>query len=110
MLTEERKMDDTKGILLWIGFIVIVAAIYIFSRRIKKQIDSDGIETTGVISDIRDEGGPDEIDIRYYARYRTKYGEEIEGLILNPSQELEIGQRVRLKYHPKLNLNVKVIY
>ena len=103
-------MDNTKGILLWIGLLIIVAAIYFFTRRIKKQIEENGIETTGVISDIRDEGGADEIIIRYYATYRTEDGTEIEGVITNPSSSLEVGQRVRLKYHPKLKANARIIY
>ena len=103
-------MDHMKGILLWVDFLAIVAAIYFFTRRIKKQIEENGIETTGVISAIRDEGGPDEIELRYYARYRTEDGEEIEGIISNPSSSLEVGQRVRLKYHPKLKANARIIY
>ena len=103
-------MENMKGILIWIGFLVIVAAIYFFSRRIKKQTEENGIETTGVISAIRDEGGPDEIDMRYYATYCTEDGTEIEGLISNPSSSLEVGQRVRLKYHPKLKVNARIIY
>ena len=103
-------MDNLKGILIWIGFLAIVAAICIFSRRIKRQTEENGIETTGVISAIRDEGGPDEIDMRYYATYRTEDGTEIEGLISNPSPSLAVGQRVRLKYHPKLKVNARIIY
>ena len=103
-------MDNIKGILLWVGFLIIVAAILFFTRRIKKQIEENGIETTGVISAIRDEGSPDEIDLRYYARYRTEDGEDIEGIISNPSSSLEVGQRVRLKYHPKLKQNARIIY
>ena len=99
-----------KGILIWVGFLIIVAAILFFTRRIKKQIEENGIETTGVISSIRDEGGPDEIEIRYYARCRTEDGEEIEGIISNPSSSLEVGQRVHLKYHPKLKKNARIVY
>ena len=103
-------MEDLKGILIWVGFLVIVGVILFFSRRIKKQTEENGIETTGVISDIRDEGGADEIDMRYYVKYRTEDGTEIEGLISNPSSSLEVGQQVRLKYHPKLKANARVIY
>ena len=102
-------MDNLKGILIWVGFLVLVAAILYFSRRIKKQIEENGIETSGVISAIRDEGGADEIDVRYYAKYRTEDGDEIEGVILNPSSDLEVGQRVRLKYHPKLKTNARLV-
>ena len=100
---------DTKGILLWAGVLVIIAIVLFLSRRIKKQIEENGIETTGVISRITDEGGPDEIDLRYYARYRTEDGEEVEGLLSNPSKDLEEGQQIRLKYHPKYRNNARLI-
>ena len=100
---------DTKGILLWAGILVIFAAVFFLSRRMKKQIEENGIETTGVISRITDEGGPDEIDLRYYARYRTEDGEEVEGLLSNPSKDLEEGQQVQLKYHPKYRKNASLI-
>ena len=100
---------DTKGILLWAGVLVIIAIVLFLSRRMKKQIEENGIETTGVISRITDEGGPDEIDLRYYARYRTEDGEEVEGLLSNPRKDLEEGQQVRLKYHPKYRKNARLI-
>ena len=100
---------DTKGIILWVGLAIIFAVVFLISQRMKKQIEENGIETTGVISRITDEGGPDEIDLRYYARYRTEDGEEIEGLLSNPSRDLAEGQQVRLKYHPKYNNNARLI-
>ena len=54
-------------------------------------------------------GGSEEIDLQYYARYRTKEGEEIEGLLSNPSSDLEVGQQVLLKYHPKHKTNARLI-
>ena len=102
-------MSDMKGILLWVGLAVIFAVVSLLSKRMKKQIESDGIETAGVISRITDEGGPDEIDLRYYARYRTADGEEVEGLLSNPRSDLEVGQQVRLKYHPKHKTNARLV-
>ncbi len=99
---------ETKGVVIWIGFLLLCAVILFLTRRIKKQIEESGIETTGVISRITDAGAED-IDLRYYARYRTEDGEEIEGLLANPSSDLEVGQRVRLKYHPKLKQNARLI-
>ena len=99
---------DTKGIVLWVGLLVIVAVVLLLSRRMKKQIETTGLETTGVISSIRDVGTED-IDLRYYARYRTEDGEEIEGLLANPSSDLEVGQQVRLKYHPKYKQNARIV-
>ena len=98
-----------KGILLWVGFALICAVIYLFSYRMKKQIEKDGIETTGVISRIEEAGQPDEIDLHYYVKYRTEDGEEMEGLISNPRSGLEVGQAVHIKYHPKYKTNARLI-
>jgi hypothetical protein len=100
---------DTKGILLWGGLILIFAIGYFFSRRMKKQIEENGIEVDAVISRITDEGGPDEIDLHYYARYRTADGEEIEGVLSNPTPDLVEGQTVRVKYHPKFKANARLV-
>lgn len=54
-----RKIMDAKGIILWAVFITICAVIYFVSRNMKKQIGENGIETTGVISRIEDEGETD---------------------------------------------------
>ena len=85
------------------------AVVLLLSFRRKKQIEKDGIETGGVISRIVDEGGEDEISLRYYARYRTGDGEEVEGIVLNPSSGLTEGQRVRIKYHPRHQTNAIII-
>ena len=100
---------DTKAILLWAGLLIICGIIFFLSRRMKKQIEENGIETTGVISRITDVGGSDEITLQYYARYRTEDGEEIEGLLSNPGKDLEEGQQVRLKYHPKYKQNARLV-
>lgn len=62
-----------------------------------------------MISRIEEVGAADEIDLRYYARYRTQDGEEIEGVLSNPRSDLEVGQQVRLKYHPKHKTNARVV-
>ena len=102
-------MSDTKGLIIWILLGVAAAAAVFFSRRIKKQIEEGGIETDGVVSRITDVGGADSIDLRCYVRYTTQEGEEIEGLISNPSRGLEEGQRVRIKYHPKYKMNARIV-
>ena len=99
---------DTKAYIAWAVFAVICTIIVIISKRMKKQIDENGIETTGVISRIEDLGDPDEIDLCYYARYRTEDGEEVEGVLSNPRGDLEVGQEVRLKYHPKHKMNARL--
>ncbi len=100
---------DTKGILLWAGLFVVCAAIYWASRRMKKQIEEHGIETDGLISRIEDVGGADDVTLHYYARYRAEDGAEVEGLLSNPRSDLEVGQQVRLKYHPTHRTNARLI-
>lgn len=100
---------DLKGIALWGGFLIICAVIILVSKRMKKQIEEEGIETTGVISRIEDAGDTDEISFDYYVRYRTEDGEEVEGLLSNPGSDLEEGQQVRIKYHPKYKMNARLV-
>lgn len=99
---------DTKGILMWAVFLAVCAVVFFVSRRMKKQIDENGIEVTGVISRIED-AGTEEADLRYYARYVTEDGEEVEGLLSNPRPDLETGQQVRLRYHPKYKTNARLV-
>ena len=100
---------DVKGLLMWGVFLLIVVAGMIISRRMKKQVEEKGIETTGVISRITDSGTQEEIDLQYYVRYRTADGEEVEGILSNPSSDLQEGQEVRLLYHPKYKQNARLI-
>ena len=100
---------DTKDILLWAGFLAIGVIIVLVSHRMKKQIEANGIETTGVISRIENESGSDDTTLHYYARYRTAEGKEIEGVLSNPRDDLKIGQEVRLKYHPKFKTNARLV-
>ena len=100
---------ETKYIILWVVFLAVCAVVWLLSRRMKKQIEENGIEVSGVISRIEDVGGTDAIDLRYYARYVTAEGEEVEGLLSNPRSDLEEGQKVRLKYHPKYKTNARLI-
>ena len=102
-------MDDVKGILIWVGLIAIIGIIVFLYQRMKKEIEKNGIETTGVISRITDVGGPDEINLQYYARYCTEDGKEIEGILQNPSKDLQEGQEVRLKYHPRFKNNARIV-
>ena len=102
-------MMGVKGMIMWAVFIVVCAAIIFISRNMKKQIEENGIETTGVISRIEDEGGTEDITFIYYSKYQTEDGEEIEGIISNPTDDLIVGQSVRLKYHPKYKMNARLI-
>ena len=100
---------DIKAILLWAGFLVVCAAIWLISNRMKKQIKENGIETTGVVSRITDTGDTTEVSLCYYVRYRTEDGEEVEGVLSNPTSDLTEGQQVRIKYHPEHKTNARLI-
>lgn len=100
---------EIKGILAWAFLLMVCGAVILFSRKLKKEIEQNGIEAKGVISRIEDKGGPDEIDLQYYVRYRTEDGETIEGLLSNPTSDLQVGQPVDLKYHPKYKANARLI-
>ncbi len=100
---------DTKGMIMWAVFIAVCAAIYVVSHKMKKEIKENGTETTGVISRIEDIGDPDDISLIYYVQYRTSDGEEVEGILLNPTPDLEEGQQVRIKYHPVYKANARLI-
>ena len=104
-------MDNVKGAIIWAVFLTICAAIAFFSRRIRKQIDENGVETVGEVSRVSESYDSDTgaVEISVYARYRTEDGEEIEGLLLNAPDSLREGQRVRVKYHPKLRVNAKLV-
>ena len=100
---------DAKSYIIWAIFAAVCLAIYLVSRRMKNEIDEKGIETVGVISRIVDAFEPEDVSQDYYAVYRTAEGEEIEGVISNPSSDLVVGQQVRLKYHPKHKMNARII-
>lgn len=98
-----------KGMILWAVFLAVLAAGFIASKMIRKKIEEEGIETIGVISRIADEGNAEEIDIHVYARYETKDGKEIEGILMNAPLDLRPGQKVLIKYHPTLKANANLI-
>lgn len=98
-----------KGIIAWMVFLAVIAAGILVSRRIKSEINENGIETDAVVSRITDDGTPEDIDINVYVRYRTENGEEIEGVLSNPRAGLEEGQQVRIKYHPKYKSNARLV-
>ena len=98
-----------KGIIMWAVFAAVIAVIMLVSRKIKNEIKENGLETDAVVSRISDDGSPDEIDINVYVRYRTETDEEIEGVLSNPRTDLQIGQRVRIKYHPKYTGNARLV-
>ena len=50
-----------KGIIMWAVFIAVSAAIVLFSRKMKREIEVKGIETEAVVSRIVDEGTLEEV-------------------------------------------------
>ena len=98
-----------KGIIMWVIFLAVIAVGILVSRRIKTGINENGIETDAVVSRITDDGTPEDIDINVYVRYCTENGKEIEGVLSNPRADLEEGQPVRIKYHPKYKNNARLV-
>ena len=100
---------DIRFIIMWAAFLAVFGAGLFFSKRMNRQIEEDGIETEGVITRVVDNGQPDEIDLHVYVRYRTLEGEELQGILTNPSPGLEPGQPVHVKYHPTMKNNVRLV-
>ena len=98
-----------KGIILWTVLIVIFVVGTLVSKKTKKEIDEAGIETDAVVSRIVDDGSEDFIGCNYYVKYRAEDGEEIEGVLSNPRTNLEEGEQVRIKYHPKHKNNARLV-
>ena len=98
-----------KGLIMWIVFAAIFVAGLLVSRMIKNGTEKNGIEADAIVSRIVDDGTPTDIDINVYVRYRTASGEEAEAILSNPRSDLEEGQRVRIKYHPKMKGNARLV-
>ena len=98
-----------RGIVMWVLLLAVIAAGTLISRRMKRGIEENGIETDAVVSRIADHGSQTEIDVHVYVRYRTEDGEEVEGILSNPRTNLQEGQGVRIKYHPKFKTNARLV-
>ena len=98
-----------KGIIMWAVLLAVIAAGMLISRRIKNEIKDNGIETDAVVSRIVDDGTQTDININVYVSFITEDGSEIEAVISNPRTDLEEGQRVRIKYHPKYKTNARLV-
>lgn len=98
-----------KGIIMWVVFLAIIAVGVLVSRRMKKDIKENGIEADAVVSRISEDMSQDLSDFIVYVKYHTEDGEEVEGVLSNPRADLEEGQQVRIKYHPKYKNNARLI-
>ena len=98
-----------KGLIMWIVFAAVFVVGVLVSRMMKYGTEKNGIETDAIISRIVDDGTPTDIDINVYVCYRTANGEEAEAILANPRSDLEEGQRVRIKYHPKMKGNSRLV-
>ena len=98
-----------KGLIMWIVFAAVFVAGLLVSRMIKNGTEKNGIEADAIVSRIVDDGMPTDIDINVYVRYHTASGEEAEAILSNPRSDLEEGQRVRIKYHPKMKGNARLV-
>lgn len=98
-----------KGIIMWIVFAAVFAVGVVVSRMIRNGTEKNGIEADAIVSRIVDDGTPAEIDINVYVRYRTENGGEAEVILSNPRPDLEEGQHVRIRYHPKMKGNARLV-
>ena len=99
-------MDN--GLIMWIVFAVVLIVGVLVSRVIRNGIKKSGIEADAIVSRIVDDGTQTDIDITVYVRYSTSEGEEVEAVLSNPRSNLKEGQRVRIKYHPKMKSNARL--
>ena len=98
-----------KGIIMWAVFLIIIVVGILVSRKMKKGINENGIETDAVVSRVLEDMLQDLSDFTVFVKYRTEDGEEVEGVISNPRSDLEEGQQVRIKYHPKYKNNARLL-
>ena len=98
-----------KGIIMWAVFLIVIVVGILVSRKLKKGINENGIETDAVVSRVLEDMSQDLSDFTVFVKYRTEDGEEVEGVVSNPRSDLEEGQLVRIKYHPKYKNNARLL-
>ena len=106
---QKGKTEMDKGIILWVVFLAVIAVGALVSRSMKKGINEDGIEADAVVSRVSEDMSQDLSDFTVYVRYRTKDGEEVEGVLSNPRTDMKEGEQVRIKYHPKFKNNARLV-
>lgn len=98
------------GILLWVGLILI--CIFVFGSRIlaHKRIQEGGIETIATVSKIEETRDLDtySTDYIYYVEYIDQDNQKQVSELLN-TEDLNVGDQVRIKYDPKKNKFAKLI-
>ncbi|MBR2067156.1 MAG: hypothetical protein IJ875_02705 [Solobacterium sp.] len=90
------------GILLWVVLIIAVVGVFGYGKLMQMRIKKEGIETIGEISRIEEDYDSDTMISHYnwYADYIDETGQKRTAL-LHKSPELAVGEKVRLKFHPK---------
>ena len=91
------------GMLLWIFLIASGFFFFFYKRIMQKRIAEEGIQTEGVISRIEEDLDIDSYnnDYFWYAEYYDETGTKQEAMLYNPDTELEVGDKVIIKYHHK---------
>ena len=92
---------ELKGIIIWAVFLAVVIAGILYSRRLRKRIDEQGIEAIGEISRVSVDSSEDGFTQNLYVRYRDQDGREQEAMLLNVDYDIIVGTRVRIRYHEK---------
>ncbi len=93
---------------IFIGIIVIIVILGVYSFIFSKKVRKEGIETTAVVSRITEDesvtldeeeaGGM--ITHTFYVSYKNQMGEQIEATLSNPKNDLEVGSRIKIRYLP----------
>ncbi len=82
----------------------VILAIYFKIRKNKKIMD-EGLETEGVVSKIEENiimgaDGINNVEVKYYVKFRNNFGEEFEAVLGNPTRDLKEGALLIIKYIP----------
>ena len=99
-----------KGIIIWGLFLAVLIGGLLYSRKMKKGIEENGVEADAVVSRISEDMTEDQTGFTIiYVRFKTQEGEEVEATISNPRSGLKEGDQVRIKYHPKFKNNARLV-
>ena len=87
-------------------FVLILAAGFLFNYQRSKKINAQGIETTAVISRVKeiesqDSEGRREVEYQYFVRYQNQNGQVVEAKLGNPPRMAREGLELRIKYLPE---------
>lgn len=89
-----------------IGFLIVFfslfIAIVIISKKRQNKIMNEGLDAQGEVytkvEESMDSDGMIYSTTKYYCKYRTYQGEEVDAIIGNPNRKLKDGDQIFIKY------------